>query len=73
MTMDEAVDQPVRVVACDGGPLVVQGDFSLEDADGTAVEHHGGAVALCRCGKSRRKPFCDGTHKLIRRNLRTAD
>jgi CDGSH-type Zn-finger protein len=71
--MNDAVHRPARVVAYDDGPIVVQGDFSLEDADGTVIEHHGSAVALCRCGKSRRKPFCDDTHKLIGRGPRAAD
>lgn len=71
--MEDALQRPVRVVTCGTGPIVVQGDFSLEDADGTTIEYHGSAVALCQCGKSRRKPFCDDTHKLIRRSRRSAD
>jgi CDGSH-type Zn-finger protein len=48
------------------GPLIVRGPFTLRDQDGNDVEITRETVALCRCGKSRMRPFCDGTHKLIR-------
>jgi CDGSH-type Zn-finger protein len=48
------------------GPLVVRGPFRLVDQDGREIEVTRGTIALCRCGKSRTKPFCDGTHKLTR-------
>lgn len=47
------------------GPYLLRGDFRLSDPDGTEIDPRRGTVALCRCGASRRKPFCDGTHKLI--------
>jgi CDGSH-type Zn-finger protein len=47
------------------GPLVVRGDFELRTPDGRTIEPGRGTVALCRCGKSAIKPFCDGTHRLI--------
>lgn len=55
------------VVPYPDGPLIIRGEFALEDVDGTPIEHAGRAVALCRCGKSQSKPFCDGMHKLLRR------
>ena len=45
------------------GPLVLRGDFEIRDVDGDEIES-GRIVALCRCGRSATKPFCDGTHKL---------
>ena len=36
------------------------------DQDGNPIESARGTVALCRCGKSRLRPFCDGSHKLVR-------
>ncbi|MCV2491813.1 CDGSH iron-sulfur domain-containing protein [Geodermatophilus sp. YIM 151500] len=45
------------------GPLLVRGDFRLVDQDGTEIDPGRRTVALCRCGKSGIKPFCDGTHK----------
>lgn len=43
------------------GPLMVNGSFLLKDADGKEV-HKTGQTALCRCGASNCKPFCDGSH-----------
>ncbi|MDP1829332.1 MAG: CDGSH iron-sulfur domain-containing protein [Archangium sp.] len=47
------------------GPLVVEGDFELRDADGAPLALPGPKVALCRCGASARKPFCDGSHNRV--------
>ena len=46
------------------GPLLVRGDFRLVDTDGQEIDPGRRTVALCRCGKSGIKPFCDGTHKV---------
>ena len=45
------------------GPLIVRGDFRLVDTDGNEIDPGRDTVALCRCGKSGLKPFCDGSHK----------
>jgi CDGSH-type Zn-finger protein len=45
------------------GPLLVRGNFTLAMQDGTLIDPGRRTVALCRCGKSVLKPFCDGTHK----------
>ena len=45
------------------GPLLVRGDFRLVDTDGNEIDPGRKTVALCRCGKSGLKPFCDGSHK----------
>jgi CDGSH-type Zn-finger protein len=47
------------------GPLIVRGDFELRTPDGALIEAGRRTVALCRCGKSAVKPFCDGTHRAI--------
>ncbi len=47
------------------GPYLVRGDFAVQDQDGNEVPLERRTIALCRCGKSRIRPFCDGTHKLI--------
>ena len=45
------------------GPYLVRGPITLVDADGNEFElPKGSGVALCRCGGSTTKPFCDGTH-----------
>lgn len=54
----------VSIIPYRDGPLLIRGDFELLDADGNAILSERKPVALCRCGKSRIKPFCDGTHKL---------
>jgi CDGSH-type Zn-finger protein len=43
------------------GPYILKGDVKLVYDDGTG-ETKSGVVALCRCGGSSKKPFCDGTH-----------
>ena len=55
----------VRIRVRDNGPLVVEGPFSLSDADGKnfPLDPAKPTIALCRCGHSARKPFCDGAHK----------
>jgi CDGSH-type Zn-finger protein len=60
--MDEVV-----IKARENGPYKVTGPVKLIDADGTEYDlsGKGGAVALCRCGGSSTKPFCDGTHSKI--------
>jgi CDGSH-type Zn-finger protein len=45
------------------GPLIVRGNFRLVDQDGVAIDPGRQTIALCRCGKSGIKPFCDGAHK----------
>jgi CDGSH-type Zn-finger protein len=56
----------VQITPYRDGPLLVRGSFELLDAEGNTIESRRSPVALCRCGKSRLRPFCDGTHKLIR-------
>jgi CDGSH-type Zn-finger protein len=47
------------------GPLLIEGPITIVDANGNAFPLNPDKpnVALCRCGHSSRKPFCDGTHK----------
>ena len=53
----------VQVVA--NGPLAVRGRLTIADADGGEFDT-GSRVALCRCGASENKPFCDNSHRAIR-------
>lgn len=55
----------VSVTAYRDGPLVVRGPFRLIGPAGEPIENSRRPAALCRCGRSRTKPFCDGTHKLV--------
>ncbi len=46
------------------GPLIVKGEVQLKDSEGNAYPTEE-RMALCRCGASTTKPFCDGTHSRI--------
>lgn len=54
------------VVACPNGPLLVRGNFEIVTPDGVPIPRDRETVALCRCGGSAIKPYCDGTHKLMK-------
>ena len=58
------------VVLCPGGPMLVRGAATVQDADGRVHESTRPVVALCRCTKTGRPPFCDGTHKLLPEDVR---
>ena len=50
----------------ENGPYKLSGPITILDAEGVPLElPPGSAVALCRCGHSSNKPFCDATHKKI--------
>lgn len=54
------------VEARQNGPYLITGDVTVVDAGGREfVRPQGTAIALCRCGNSQNKPFCDGSHKVI--------
>jgi CDGSH-type Zn-finger protein len=54
----------VTLTPTDNGPYLIQGGVRLLDAEG---DHYqvGDTIALCRCGHSSTKPFCDGSHEHI--------
>jgi uncharacterized Fe-S cluster protein YjdI len=52
----------LEVRASENGPLLVRGGVRVVDAEGNLL-YEGEKAALCRCGGSSNKPFCDGTHK----------
>jgi CDGSH-type Zn-finger protein len=56
---------PVLITPYRDGPLLIRGEYRIEDQDGNPIEPGRDVVALCRCGKSRMRPFCDGSHKLV--------
>jgi len=48
------------------GPLVIEGDFKIVDPAGHELcPADARRVALCRCGASRTRPLCDGSHHRI--------
>jgi CDGSH-type Zn-finger protein len=56
----------VIIRAIPNGPYLVEGSIQLHDSAGAKVPTEGRAkIALCRCGASSTKPFCDGSHSRI--------
>ncbi len=55
---------PVKLSVLKNGPLIVDGNFEIFDAEGNKLETKKKA-ALCRCGASNNHPFCDGSHAKI--------
>jgi CDGSH-type Zn-finger protein len=53
------------VILCPGGPVVIRGEHVVVDEDGIEHRTRRRVSAVCRCGKSSIKPWCDGTHKVI--------
>jgi CDGSH-type Zn-finger protein len=58
-------DSPTKITPYRNGPYLVRGPFTMVDQDGEEIEVKRRVVALCRCGRSQIRPFCDGTHKAI--------
>jgi hypothetical protein len=62
-----SADERIEVRTCPRGPLLVRGADSVHDEDGEAHAVTRPVVAVCACGKTQRRPWCDGTHKAIPR------
>jgi CDGSH-type Zn-finger protein/uncharacterized Fe-S cluster protein YjdI len=58
----ESTGGPLAVTRAPNGPLLLTGNFVIRTAAGR-VGWRGTKAALCRCGASKNKPFCDGRHK----------
>ena len=54
----------VTITVRKNGPYIVSGMVEVRDADGNVCPAKE-TVALCRCGASTNKPFCDGTHSKV--------
>lgn len=65
-----APGQPIRVddvsiTAYPNGPYLVRGPVRLFDGEGEEVDLRRRTIAVCRCGRARIYPLCDGTHKAV--------
>lgn len=58
------VEAETIVETVPNGPLMVYGNVTVKDANGTLTQKNK-ATAFCRCGASSNKPYCDGTHRKI--------
>ena len=61
-------DRKLQVLLTDEGPMLVTGPVDIVLPDGRHVRCDRPVTALCTCGRSRRQPFCDTSH---RRKVRT--
>ena len=59
------MSEPQLIRLRENGPLVVQGIVKIVDHLGNEFTLPTGkeTIALCRCGQSKNKPFCDGSHR----------
>ena len=53
----------IQIKVMKNGPLLIEGKVIMTDENGDVNENEGKMIALCRCGHSAKKPFCDGSHK----------
>lgn len=56
--------EEVNIQVLRNGPYIVTGSATLVDSNGKRIQTPE-KFALCRCGASTKKPFCDGTHSKI--------
>lgn len=54
--------EATRVEVVPNGPIMLYGNISITDQNGNQIQK-AKVTALCRCGNSCNKPYCDGTHK----------
>lgn len=59
-----STEQGTVIEPTPNGPLLVSGDLHLRDSTG-ALTKMNSKIALCRCGASANKPYCDGSHREI--------
>lgn len=69
---DHADEPPAHpdVVLCPNGPILLRGDHVVLDEDGVEHRTWRPVSAVCRCGASAIKPWCDGNHKAVQRGQR---
>jgi CDGSH iron-sulfur domain-containing protein 3 len=58
-------DTECSIQPSDNGPLLIRGPVKLVDPEGNEYTVTSRNIALCRCGASADKPFCDGSHQRI--------
>jgi hypothetical protein len=59
---EQMSDMNIQAECMPNGPLIVKGTIDVKNSDGT-VETKEKMAAFCRCGASKNKPYCDGSHK----------
>ena len=56
------LEKQTEIILRENGPLKITGSFTIQDTDGETMQT-GETVFICRCGASKKMPFCDGAHK----------
>jgi uncharacterized Fe-S cluster protein YjdI len=64
---NEEIPSESNIKVVENGPLYLRGNISIYNNEGE-IQNEETRVALCRCGRSKIKPFCDNTHKEINFN-----
>src|SRR4051794_27636699 len=59
-------EDAVVIVPYQDGPYLIRGAIELRDQWGQTIPTNRRTIALCRCGKSKTRPFCDGTHHVVK-------
>lgn len=62
LTDDSEFDRAITIRTMQDGPYVINGSFYLERENGVKTKFNG-TVSVCRCGKTKLPPFCDGSHR----------
>lgn len=59
------MSEPLEIRCREHGPYVIKGAVRIVDHQGNVFTIPPGkeSVALCRCGQSKKRPFCDGSHR----------
>ncbi|MEI6883965.1 MAG: (4Fe-4S)-binding protein [Bacteroidota bacterium] len=60
-----AREPEVKIQILKNGPALIRGNYIITGTDGTEIKSPNQVAAICRCGASKKKPFCDGTHHKI--------
>ena len=63
LTDDSEFDKAITINPMKDGPFVINGSFYLERENGVKTKFNG-TVSVCRCGKTKLPPFCDGSHRI---------
>jgi CDGSH-type Zn-finger protein len=53
----------MKITIVENGPIIVKAPTQVSVCVGADTRTKSDAIALCRCGQSSKKPFCDGTHR----------
>lgn len=57
--------EELEITTYPSGPTLVRGATAVREPDGTTIAVRRRVTAICRCGKSRLAPLCDGTHRFV--------